>query len=372
MKNIILLVCGFVVFFKSAVSYFIDYEEVSHQITVNHPGEKAPVQATLIQILGKNRTTIGYKMDVVSVICLEQVCKVIPVTIYWDAVGNYQKYDIEKGQTLEKYEADVFAPEDYTKLHRILSDKQSPFKEVLLSEVLTVVVPGQDDVDAVSGATALKLDEKDTVPGAALTCYTLWHWVNGGLIPIIKDITGKTASYKQLLQFLNEESRPYFEVALKELARRQHYETSLVNLIISKSLMYKKDSNPTLDFFENGPKQVFQSALYELFVLGDKSQRIAVLQSFKNTSHHLNSLYLERLSEALSQTVSFQEISIFLQLIEENNVNSEAVNEALKPFLETDFLIARRVYWYLNTQLNLNKALRDEVQAFRLKYANKL
>ena len=131
---------------------------IQHKIVVNHPGEKESVAVILNQNVDENGLPTDYYMDVQSVICLEQVCKVIPVRIFWNNLGEYQRYELENGATLEKYEDAIFDPEDYPKLHSILANIASPFKDVYIDEILTVV---DDESDAISGATALELDEED-------------------------------------------------------------------------------------------------------------------------------------------------------------------------------------------------------------------
>ena len=70
------------------------YKTNQYSISINHPGEKESVTITLHQALDKNGIPIEYYMDVPSVICLEEVCKVIPVRLFWNDLGKYQKYEL--------------------------------------------------------------------------------------------------------------------------------------------------------------------------------------------------------------------------------------------------------------------------------------
>ncbi|TYA92113.1 hypothetical protein [Seonamhaeicola marinus] len=344
--------------------------EIYHEVEVKHPGEKELVATILTEIKTKDSITIGYTMDVVSVICLEEVCKVIPVTIYWDEVGKYQKYKVAKGETLEKYEADLFEPQDYVKLNSVLANENSPFKDVLITEVLSVVEHG--DVDAVSGATALQLDEKDTVPGAALTCYTLWHWANGSIIEIIKNKTGESASNQQLLSFIESNDEIYYQVALNELAKRGTYSPEFVEIIIQKASDNPNLIKTCIQYLEKVPQEVYETALKSIFIKSDKRQRIAVLRSLQYSKHNITTEYLDSFGEEIHHLKSFQEFSVFLSVMEEKNPNSEIINSALIPLLQADFLIARRVYWYLQNQKNLSETEQHQLDGFIKKYSDKL
>ena len=323
---------------------------IQHKIAVKHPGEKEVVTIILNQVLDKNGLPTSYYMDVQSVICLEQVCKVIPVRIFWNTIGDYQKYELEKGATLEKYEDEVFASEDYKKLHSVLVNKDSPFKEVYIDEILTVVDEHDEESDAVSGATALELDEKDTVPGAALTCYTLWHWANGDVVEKIKEITGKSLAEQHLHAFLVAEKPTYFKVALQELARRKMYSQPFINSITKRVLEEESLLKITFNYLEKAPSNTYFSATEYLFFKGKTAHKLAVIRSLKSIKYTISTPYLDTLSAEVSKLNSYQEISSFLDVMQTKNPHSKKVIENVFPLLSSDFIKARRVYWFLKNQ----------------------
>ena len=279
-------------------------------ISIHHPGEKEAITTTIYQVLNKNGFPVEYYMDVPSVICLEQVCKIIPVRLFWNDLGEYQKYELEQGATLEKYKADLFETEDYTKLHKILSDKRSPFKDVYYNEILTV--PNTEEVDAVSGATALQLDLEDTVPGAALGCYTLWHWANGEIVQKITNLTGATLTKQQKLQLINHNKVVYYDVIIAS---------------------FKND-------------KIDVELIYQLFKKGNISHRLQVfnlLHRSKNTS----AKFIESISKIVVINKNYQEISSFITFLESNQINSVSIINDVFSLLKADFIIARRAYWFL-------------------------
>lgn len=322
---------------------------IQHKVVVQHPGEKEAVTVFLNKKVDENGLPIAYYMDVQSVICLEQVCKVIPVRIFWNNIGEYQKYELEKGATLEKYEDDFFDVQDYSKLHSILKDVNSPFREVYIDEILTVI-DEHGDADAVSGATALELDEKDTVPGAALTCYTLWHWANGEIVQKIKEITGKSVSKQQLQDFLVDKNQTYYNIALKDLEIRQNYTAPFINIISKRVLEEASLLKSTFYYLKKAPSEIYFSALKELFVKGETAQRLAVIRSLKTIKKTIPNSYLDILSNEIMKLSSYQEVSFFIDLMGSKNSNSKKVVENVFLLLKTDFIKARRAYWFLKNQ----------------------
>ncbi len=325
------------------------FNKIEHQIYVKHPGEKAEVPTILTEVQNQVGLPISYYADVESVICLEQVCKVIPVRLFWNNIGEYQKYELAKGKTLEKYEADLFEPQDYVKIHDIMSNPNSPFKDVYIDEILTVSHEiDEDEVDAVSGATALALDEKDTVPGAALTCYTLWHWANGDIVSKIKQQTGASVSEEELQRFALHENNAYFQIALNEFQRRSLYAKVIIDLILQKVFLDKSLIRMTMEFFDNTPSETYFYTMERLIEDGEKQQKLAAIQSLSRTSFDIKGTYLDELSSQIDTLKSYQEISNFLNLLEAKNYKSKNVVNNVMPLLDADFLISRRAYWFLS------------------------
>ncbi len=336
---------------------------IQHKIVVNHPGEKESVAVILNQNVDENGLPTDYYMDVQSVICLEQVCKVIPVRIFWNNLGEYQRYELENGATLEKYEDAIFDPEDYPKLHSILANIASPFKDVYIDEILTVV-DEHGDADAVSGATALELDEEDTVPGAALTCFTLWHWAYGEIVQKIKEITGKSVTEQQLEVFLVDENHTYFDIALIDLERRKNYKTPFINRITERVLEEESLLKSTFYYLEKSPSSIYFSATKEVFVSGGTAQKLATIRSLKSINYKVPTSYLDRLSNDIQKLKTYQEVSFFLDLMQSKNPNSKKVVENVFPLLKADFIKARRTYWFLRNQ-NLSAEQNEILNSFK-------
>jgi hypothetical protein len=370
---------GVIMFFS--LCFFLQSEKLvnennpiikEHSLLIKHPGEEEPIEVVLVEVQNKEGLPIEYYMDVKSVICLKGLCKIIPVRLYWDNIGVYKKYKLKGKATLEKYKADLFEPSDYLKLQSILANPNSPFKDIRLSEVVTVVNElDTNEVDAVSGATTLELDEKDTVPGAALTCYTLWHWANGAVVSKIQNQTGSSVSIKQLEDFILNENNSYFYIAINEIHQRNAFTKSVIDVVIRKILLDDSLVKTSFQYFEKTKPEQYFYAAEKLFYEGGKNLKLAAIQSLKTTKYQIPVSYLDHLSFEIKNMKSFQEISLFLGLIELKKPNSNIIIQNVLPSLKADFLTARRVYWFL-----INEKLSDEqkqkVNEFQEKYKNQL
>ena len=89
-----------VFFFKSNG----EQESEKHLVTVHHPafGKDDPNRFYLWELRSDSGDLVGYFLDVESVICVDHRCKIVPVGLFWDAIGNYLKFELSGGVILEK------------------------------------------------------------------------------------------------------------------------------------------------------------------------------------------------------------------------------------------------------------------------------
>ncbi len=128
----------------------------------------------------------GYTAFIFTPICEEDKCYAVEIDFFWDAIGRFDHYDTIPGQPLTKLEHEPFTPEEYEKLHQILSEPASVLgnyqKEDLVQDI------EEEGVDGVSGATINEIKES-VISGAVYSCYTLWHIVNGKVVDSIQSLT---------------------------------------------------------------------------------------------------------------------------------------------------------------------------------------
>ncbi|VGO13622.1 hypothetical protein PDESU_02179 [Pontiella desulfatans] len=373
------------------------YRVVPHRIVVKHPGIDAnkPRPHSLSQALDERGYPVGYSMEVDSVVCLDGLCKVVRVMMDWDALGGFRGYFVADGSVLEKAlvpdrnaatkkmawtglpggipsERDqawaAFTEEDHAKLHRILRDRSSVLRTQRISELTGY--RDKSRVDGMSGATPLTLREA-VVEGAALSSYHLWHWANGGVGEAAMELTHQNCSAELLESFLARDDPRFILFALEHLQRHQLFAPSFVSQVIDvmsggdqvhidAGLAYLRSALPDSD--------AFYEKLARLFKQSDGETRIYLL-GLLGAELTISGAQLDKFSEGLTETDTYYELHLFLNLIEKHQHVSEPLLMEVSRFLENEnFFIARRAYWYLEKQ-SLNEQMAETLTAFQEKCA---
>ncbi|MCL5245324.1 hypothetical protein M4I21_05860 [Cellulophaga sp. 20_2_10] len=348
--------------------------EIKHHIKVHHPGkgQNNIEDAVLVEVKGKNNLPVSYYMDVESVICYENLCKIVPVRIIWNTIGEYQKYELAEGVALEKYEGEPYAEEDYSKTQKILLDGDSPFKSIRIDEILTTV-KSHDIVDAVAGETLLELNEEDTVHGASLTCYTLWHWAHGPVVDKIKEVTASNFSSKEYVAYLNSGNRQKQLFAIAQLENKKIYTKNVLVALEKQTLAANELIRSSIQYLEKSEPTVYTSTLKTFLQEGNDVLSVASLQSLLNSKVPVTSNYVTSLSKLLSKEVTYQEVTLFIRLLKQqkNALYSTELVANFIPLLQKDILISRNVYWFLQDQ-NLTASQKNTLASFAKKHKNQL
>jgi len=367
----------------SAISFSVSFQSeetnanmltsdmIKHEVSIKHPGEKKRINGVLVELPKADGLYSVYYMDVESVICHLNYCKVIPVRIHWDDLGVFQKYTLKKGATLEKYKDDVFDDEDYEKLTSIMSNKKSPYKDVYIDEIIRVV-DTNDNIDAYSGETAIVLDPKDTVQGAVLTCFTLWHWANNNdVIRIINTITAQSASEEQLINFLLSASKKHALLSMQQGVKRRLYTPAFTAAVTEKMLSDKSIIKDAIDYIEQDSCSAYSKTIKKLVNEGNEAVIIAALKSLKKQKHSLPNSFFDELCLDNQILNSYPVLSNYLELMTVQNPNSEIITEQIIPLLNGNFINARAVYWFLSNQ-KLSKSHQKQLDLFFNTHSSKL
>ncbi|MCP4784702.1 MAG: hypothetical protein GY878_14200 [Fuerstiella sp.] len=353
----------------------------SHQVALRHPGttSNTPKLYSLYQVKDAKGFPIGYRMVVDSVICLEKTCEVIDVTLFWDALGGYQGYELEKGKVLEKarvlrkskvlldketaYEAVPFTNADYKKLDRILRDDQSVLRTLKLRDMS--VSAGKAKVDAVSGATPTAL-KKAVVEGASLTCYQLWHWANGEIVETERELTHLSCSEELLHHFLLSDKPRFVLFALEHLKGHKLSSPSLIKAVnkvmrsddldwIKPCLSYLKRAMPETQYYDN---------LAAMFDESNSKCRVHLL-GILEPEKELPGRLFDEMSVAFPSMSTYYELHLLLRLVRKHEHVSQRILTQLVPLLESEnFFIARKTFWYLEDQ-TVDEQIKKQMQAFR-------
>ncbi len=131
---------------------------------------------------------IGYEARVNSPICESTECYDVELDFFWNTFGSFQRYEIVPEKPLTKREHEPFTTRDYQKLTEVLHLQHPAFLGMRKEEMIENLK--SDGLDGFTGAT-IAVIKNDIVPGAAYSCYTLWHIAHGSIVDSIKKHTEK-------------------------------------------------------------------------------------------------------------------------------------------------------------------------------------
>lgn len=115
-------------------------------------------------------------------------CRLMQIKMYWDAFGNYLKYELPQNEDLTKLDHKEFSSKEYINLHNILLDTTSDFRYLKLQDLTEHQAENSFyGMDAVSGATITNRDF-ECINGAVKTTYKLWHLANDQTSEYIKQL----------------------------------------------------------------------------------------------------------------------------------------------------------------------------------------
>ena len=275
-----------------------------------------------------------YYTKLITPVCESGHCYLVSIKIFWDLVGTYLHFEMPADRVLTKMDHEHFTTADYGKLQRILSDAQWPLAQYELNQLIidstkTLI---DSEIDAYSGATAPFVREKDNIPGALYTIYSLWEFAHDE--PIIQKLRNYTDGVIEkgvldLKDFLSSERKSYWKWAVEKLEKvkiDQNIYPLLWN-IIDKADQYL--SFEILNLIEADSIQV-QTQLWELFQKVSIYKKRDIIQTLE--IQKVNDQILIDMLKYLSHTDDPMERLILKKLINKNHPLSEDVLSAVSEY----------------------------------------
>lgn len=364
-RCLLLCLCLLLVTAKLSVAdaIFSFEQDKVHLLEILHPGRDSNKVENLALV---ETTSNEFYMDVPSVYCYDSVCKMDTVRVFWNNIGVYSRLELREGIQLEKSEGEDFSDLDYKKLHTILKNEKSALKNLGIGDILKSKNPHELDVDAISGATAIEIDESEFVKGAIITCYTIWHWANSSIKDTIRNISGDALNTEEILSYLSK-SKDEKLFGMEQITRKAIYDEKTVDSILRLKVKDGSELNKLrLRYLEQADLQTYLSSIKELFNFGTSSQKSLYLQSLRKNIDSITKDYFESFSQEVLKLNSYQEVNLFLILLEEKGHVSSLILDNIMPLLDKDILIARRAYWYLSNQ-KLNRVQQKRIVSFQKK-----
>ncbi|MEI7732226.1 MAG: hypothetical protein WCO56_21805 [Verrucomicrobiota bacterium] len=325
----------------------------------------------VVQFRDQNAFPVGYAMPLTTDVCADKNCRLLEVTLYWNAVGNFDRLEYPRGKPLTKKEHVPFTVDDYAKLNLILKDQDSLLARQSLAS-LTSPKALTNGVDGVTGATPSAMKEA-VVEGAAYTTWVLWRWANGEIVSKLCDLTAQRCTPPCLKFLLHSKDQRCVGFALNQimlqpaaggqyLADAQHVLETGDSQYIELALRYLASAAPD--------RKNLHARLVESFYRMRDLNSPMILDYFA-AERDLPQTTMETLTAHLIQLPYFQ-VHLILRLLEQNNFSSPTTEANVALLLaKEDFFIARRAYEHLLKQ-KLGVATQEKVTAFRERYRDRL
>ncbi len=338
--------------------------------------EDAKRQHTLSTYLDDEGFPSGYSMELVNKVCLDDVCKLVEVTLYWDATGFYQRLEYPEHQPLTKVEHDPFTPADYEKLDTILMDRKSILKDHSLGFLATekddAESAEEDDVDGKSKATPGAVKEA-VVKDAAWTTWVLWHYANTEIVPMLEAMTESRCSPEYIQHLLDSKDWRKIEFALHYLLKQQpvaqDYLDDVATLLPSAGMDQIELAMEYIQQASPDRNTCYRKLIGALGGLDEYNASLVI--ELLESDDQLPGEILEALTSSLEQQ-DYYPIHLALRLVESRDFFSGAVEANLLNLLQSkDFFIARRASEFLSGQ-KLSASASEKLQAFKEDNASRL
>ena len=338
--------------------------------------EEPKRQHTLSTYLDAQGFPSRYSMILVNKVCLDDVCKLVEVTMYWDAVGFYQRLEYPEDQPLTKLEHDPFTPADYEKLDSILKDRKSILNDHSLGFLATekddTDSSEDDDSDGVSKATPGAVKEA-VVKDAAWTTWVLWKYANTEIVPILQAMTEARCSPEYLQHLLDSKDWRKIEFAIHYLLKQKpvthQYLDEVATLLPSAGIDHIELAIEYIQQASPDKNTCYRKLIGALGALDEYNAGLVI--ELLESDEQLEEEILEELTSSLEQQ-DYYPIHLALRLVESREFFSDAVEANLLKLLQSkDFFVARRVSEFLSGQ-KLSVSASEKLQAFREGNASRL
>jgi hypothetical protein len=321
----------------------------------------------------ENGFPAGYSLSFHTHVCIDEQCRMVRVTMHWNALGYYQRLECPPDLPLTRKKHVPFTPEDYVKLDRILRDRDSILAGQPLDALVKPMVEAENPgIDGWSGATPQTVKDS-VVEDAAFTTWTMWHWANGEIVPKLQALTEQRVTPNYLRQLLRSEDRRDVDFALHHLLKHPATDELLADDVFHVLLHGDREhvalSLQLLDRSVRDKRQL-HGRLIEAFCNMSTSYSPMVLDYFA-AQPELPADTLEGLTAILNKLPYFQ-VHLTLRLLDAKGFCSERAETYVAGLLDHEnFFIARRASEHLSRQ-TLGEATKQRLEAFREKHRDRL
>jgi hypothetical protein len=332
------------------------------------------VAAVVYEVLDSDSNLEMYKARITTPVCENKVCYEVELFFYWDLVGNFAKYELVPGKPLTKLEHKPFSDADYKKLYEILSNKYPAFINLKKDELITKVKT--KGIDGFTGATVAAI-QGQIVPGAAYSCYTLWHIANGTVTDSIKKHTKNKLNDNIVnkLVSMNNNDANYFLINSLNEAEFQTYLPEVLNLI--KNNEGYNEGYFAKNAIEKIPQGLFSSPEVQNFFSGNFENlgyfaQVSLLKKLqgKKISDDLAKALIKNLD---NPNYSFQdELIVKLICFNIDNLETETSRELINEIMESGMVITTEIYKTIVSLEKKERWLKNDINHFKRYYKSNM
>ena len=313
----------------------------------------------------------AYSRNIHTAVCIDSLCRLIDITLYWEPTGKYIGFSLPQGVELTKKEHTPFLESEYTRLNEILADSTSQLGFYTPEEIHPVKQPVAE-ADGITGATLPNLAAW-IVPEAAYTSYTMWHLAYGAARDSIITYTGKHFLSNQLLINNLQNNDPYNQgkalqwISTSKQNCNQFIEPALAILQKGNYL----SSGQALKFLKNCSidKERLQTEVIQLLDSEDFRIKNTAIEYLRE-SDILEPAVVQKLITRLNSE-NYYLVNVILTLLEKKYHPDNDDQLKICTLLESkNKNIANRVYYFLLNLPGQSPGLTKQLNQFRKK--NKL
>ncbi len=311
---------------------------------------------TIFEFTDKNNQQLYYSRKISTGVCIDGECRLVSIVLYWTVTGRYLGFKLPPGEFLSRTKHKPFHPQDYDRLHVLLSDPLSPLSQYSIEELVPHTDSTQTGVDAVSTATiAAVLDY--IVEGAVYTTYTLWHIVYGPTKRKIEKLTAQQLTPELTMKLLNSKNIDDQVWAMEHMHDKFAINKEICNILmanISGNDLYLAERSLNALSPEILKNDSIQKQLGILFSTGGFLKQRLILERLKDAP----SLSPALLHQLLAQLEKANGVIVKLttELFSSKKIEDKTVTEHVLQLLNNDNrYISYQACKYLETLSNMDK-----------------
>jgi hypothetical protein len=333
-------------------------DSVAYQMILSDPvkPDSAYLPYTVVLSFDEYGFTDKYKLSLFIEVCLQKICKPLAVTLFWNALGEYEYLEYPEHLPFTKYDHKLFTPVDYRRLDAILRNRSSILGKHPISFFEKQFTRNPARVDAVTSATPQAIRDA-VVEDAAYTSWALWHWVNGEIAGLLLENTLGFCNNDYLLFCLDSEDPRFVRFGLNQIAQKNQVDPSFRE----KCFHILEHSGGdicklALQVVTTAPDDTIRMHRELVRRIGMNAGSSQLIIGYFENLKVVAPVIWEDLAGRLRHVSSYYDILTSLMLLEKRAGDSELVRARVAVLIESDDLnISRRAEEFLERKNKANK-----------------